>query len=196
MVSKMAMKVVECLINNGIINENDRVIYQFGAESLLMNFVHYLIMELIGWRMGFPVETVIFIIFYKLLRINAGGHHFESSKVCFVSSCILVILTFLPMYFLSKEILVKNLDLIFAIEMLVIFFYSPCDNHNKQMNDFEKREYKKRTLILLVVLCGIYFVCHNLVWEISYVVVFSMFWESVGLVAGTWKNGQDRELEI
>lgn len=38
MVNKMAMKVAECLINNGIINESDKVIYQFGAESFKMKF--------------------------------------------------------------------------------------------------------------------------------------------------------------
>ncbi len=196
MVSKMAMKVAECLIDNGIINESDKVIYQFGAESLLMNFAHYLTMELIGWLMGVPVETAMFIILYKLLRVNAGGHHFENPKTCFASSCLLVILTFLPMHFPAREILVKNFDVIFTIEVLVIFFYSPCDNHNKLMNNFEKRYYKKRTVILLVVLCGIYFVCHDLVWKINYVVIFSMFWESIGLVVGTWKNKCDRELEL
>lgn len=196
MVNKMAMKVAECLINNGIINESDKVIYQFGAESLFMNFVHYLIMELIGWLMGVPVETAMFIVIYKLLRVNAGGHHFESPKTCFVSSCILVILTFIPMHFPAREILVKYFDVFFAIETLVIFLCSPCDNQNKRMNGFEERYYKKRTVILLVVLCGIYFACHDLVWKINYVVIFSMFWESIGLAVGTWKNKCDREMEL
>ena len=127
MVSKMAMKVAECLIDNGIINESDKVIYQFGAESLLMNFAHYLTMELIGWLMGVPVETAMFIILYKLLRVNAGGHHFENPKTCFASSCLLVILTFLPVYFPARELLVKNFDVKIEDILCITFTNNFCN---------------------------------------------------------------------
>lgn len=92
-----------------------------------------------------------FIAFFVPLRIYSGGYHAKKSEVCFVVSVISYVVTMLIAkhnLFLYENTIVRRVAMVM---MLVLFIFSPVENSNHPLADYQKRRNKiiVRSIILL-----------------------------------------------
>ena len=170
MISKCSLKISESLLRYKIIEQDSLEIYIFGFEMLIKQFFHLSNIILMGILAKRLVETLFFIFTYSIIRTSAGGHHFKSEKVCFLSSGILVLLVVYPLNFIKWKVLIKYTPIIFSISVLLILLLAPRDTSNKPMNEIERGIFRKKTKKCLVVLSSIFIISLYLQCNLCYVV--------------------------
>jgi len=146
---KISEKIVDSFVNDGIVKDDDRELYQYGVRqgfSLILNIVTTLI---IGLLLNMVWQSAMFMLYYAPIRIYAGGYHAKTQLRCYVLSSIMVTIVLLAIkYFTFTDI---TCVVLLAISDLVIFLFSPTEDKNKPLDELEKKVYRKRTLVILTV---------------------------------------------
>lgn len=188
MISKCSAKVVSYLVENRIIKADDQEIYLFGFTSILIHIIHVVCMIVIGMMLRRTVEAAEMIIVYSAIRTTAGGQHFQNKKLCFMTSCFLVLFLVGPLNLFPIKVLMIYAEVMLFPSVVLIYWLAPCDNIKKRMNGEEKIKYKTQTrmLLLIFIIVAIFGFYMHLV--VSYIISVCMFAEAIGLIWGTAQN--------
>lgn len=147
-------RIIGWLIQSEIISEKDRVIYHYGFNQLIVLWINYLLIGLIGWIFNVFVEIVLLAIVYFSMRKYAGGFHARTQNRCYVYSNLLMILCGYILkydFFNENFLLVSFLFSLFSLSLLV-----PVEDPNKPLDDEEEKLYRKKFfLILMMIVIGI-----------------------------------------
>lgn len=165
-----------------------KTVIEFGINAFLYKAINYLLMLILGWILQIPLETVLFILLYSKIRGYAGGQHFESKKVCFYSSFVIVLLLALFLLLVEKQFIIQGCYIIIPLCVVVIWMLSPCDNYNNILDDYIKFILRKKVRLMLVILSAAVMPLLVEYPSFAYTIVFVMFIESLGLVWGTINN--------
>lgn len=148
MLSKVCNKIVNLLIQNHIIQKDDREIYYFGLYQMISFIFNTITTLVIVSFFNMYIEGLLFCVFYYLLRCYGGGYHSKSVIVCYILSILLIIAVLcitikikLSMLFLS----------IFVASFIFVFFVSPVETSTKNWMKKKKmfiREKQKLFLLL------------------------------------------------
>lgn len=131
------------MIAHGIIPKEDEEIYVFGWTMLLLPVGGCAVILVIGALFGQLLGSVIFLLFFSLLRSYAGGWHADSFRRCFLTTiafygCCLLLHFYLPQASWDWVILALSLMSIF-----IIFRWAPVDHPNKPFRDGQKQKNKR-----------------------------------------------------
>ena len=91
MLSKVCNKIVNLLIENHIIQKDDREIYYFGLYQMISFIFNTITTLVIVSFFNMYIEGLLFCVFYYLLRCYGGGYHSKSVIVCYILSILLII---------------------------------------------------------------------------------------------------------
>ena len=137
MLSKVCNKIVNLLIQNHIIQKDDREIYYFGLYQMISFIFNTITTLVIVSFFNMYIEGLLFCVFYYLLRCYGGGYHSKSVIVCYILSILLIIAVLcitikikLSMLFLS----------IFVASFIFVFFVSPVETSTKKLDEKEKND--------------------------------------------------------
>ena len=86
-----ARKTANWLARSGGINEEDKVVYEFGLDKLFSSFINLFFAAVLGLLFGIFLQTLVFYAAYILIRIYAGGYHAEKPLACFFASIIILV---------------------------------------------------------------------------------------------------------
>lgn len=195
MLHKLSLNFGNILIKYVDKNTENLEVYAFGIEMIIMHIIHFLIMVLIGIMCKRPIETLIFIGVYAKMRTTAGGQHFKSSKVCFLTSICLILIVMIPINMQLEKILLQCPNFFLMCGILAVYFFAPCDNSNKPMNSDEKKMFRKKTICWTGVFSFAYIICLYTYPVVGYIISISFFLEAVGLVWGTIQNRKSERLD-
>ena len=92
---KLFQKIVAILEKNGNISNEDREVYLFALHTAMIYLINIVCSIVIGILMGMPLDCIIFLIAFILLRQETGGYHAPGYKTCFLFSCIVLVLALL-----------------------------------------------------------------------------------------------------
>lgn len=153
--SKLSIKAM----NNGVITsqEIDETTYALNNFfTLLCNIITALV---IGVIFNMVLEMVLFILSYKSLRKYCGGGHAKTAITCYISSCItygvvLVTIKFYPLTNYQTIILV-------ICACIILFILSPVEAIKKPLDDIEKKVFRFRSRISIVVYMCIFLILHH-----------------------------------
>ncbi len=135
------------MIERRLISEEDRELYRYGIQLLAEKLLGLCSILLICILTGRVLQGVVFYLSYSMLRKYAGGYHAGKFITCYLSSCFMVflcvMLSFLPFASVTSLIL-------FALGASVVFLLSPAQHSARPLEDCEKRVYRKRTRLTLL----------------------------------------------
>lgn len=142
----VAESLVNRLVNNQIINSEDRDIYQYGLEVFISLLTKIVLLAIIAYVFNVMIEMVIFASTFFILRINAGGYHAKTFLGCFIATVIFTFVTIKILQIISIPLYFTLILLIFA--NMLIFLYAPVDTPNKPLTPKEQLIYRRRSLII------------------------------------------------
>jgi len=132
--------------------EDERSVIEFGIGILLSKMLNLITEIIIGCLFSMLAETVIFLLAFSFLRSYAGGFHASSSLKCYVSSSAIMAVALLIIRYADMPIA----NVAFALfGTLLCLIFAPVGSRNKPLDSVEKAVYRKRTLIILLLILSI-----------------------------------------
>lgn len=157
---------------------------RYGLEGFYLMITKMVVIIPLAFLLGVGKELILMLIFYNLLRENAGGLHATKSWMCLLSSSIIFI--FLPL--LAKEIILSiEWKIIFSIiGIILIFIYAPADTVKAPIIKKKNRDKKKfrSTLIAIVYSFICIFIKNDIV---SNLILFGVYTEVILILPITYK---------
>ena len=150
MFKNIAEDIVFYLSRKKILNQDNREIYVYAFEVVLLNFILLMILFTISLFRGQHLFFACYLYFFVPLRVFTGGYHAKKSEICFVMSVASYILAMILVN--TNALLFNNAKMIFitAILMLLMFLYSPIENINHPLDKVRKK--RNRIIARVIVL--------------------------------------------
>ena len=179
---------VDMLVKHNVILEKDYEIYKFGIECLSIKFITLLIFMAIAVMLGNVVEMIIIYVTFKVMRECSGGFHANTRCGCIIFTCSNMYIALL----ISNVYVSKTLWICMLIGIdIVLFLFSPVDNHNNRLSEVEKMRYRttmiKRLIlfhigVVFTMYCNIVFMYTSVLlglFMISYFVILGWVKEKI-----------------
>lgn len=158
MFAKLSECITQSLIDNQIIESEERELYRYGIQEGLTIVLNLVTTLLIGLLCDMIWQSIVFTVAYIPLRSFAGGYHAKTTIGCYIFSIVLITAVLLTMKLLPISSFVCCIMLLCS--GVCIFVLAPVENHNKPLDDVELTVYGRRTRwitvleIMLALLCG------------------------------------------
>lgn len=104
-----------------LIDEKNSDVYQYGIQQLLTLILNLISFLIIGVLFQVVLPTLLFIFFYAVLRIYAGGYHASTPIRCYLFSNVIVILFIIIFKYLPMTYVECNFSLL--VSSIFIFFF-------------------------------------------------------------------------
>lgn len=157
---------------------------RYGLEGVYLMVTKMVIIIPAAFLLGIGKELILMLLFYNLLRENAGGLHATKSWMCLLSSSII----FLALPLLSRYVIIPfEFKIILGIiGILFIFKYAPADTKKAPIIRKEKRDKKKfiSTIIAIILVFLCVFIQNEV---ISNLILFGLYTEVVLILPLTYK---------
>lgn len=176
MFHNLAVDIAFLLIKNKIVDIQQRNIYVYALEVILLNGSLLIVFLIASLLCGAMINFWAYLIFFLPIRIFSGGYHAKSSESCFVLSTIMYGLSIAITVFFT--LLYQNWKWIIAgvISILVILVLSPMVNENNPLTESQQKRNRIIVCILLAADLVVFILSYNFNWRIaSYVLVFIVF---------------------
>ena len=146
----LAHRITSFFVRHGGATEEDRDIYEYGIIIALSTVINIIITLGVGIIASIPLQLIIYIIPFILLRSSIGGYHAETFWGCVAVSSFLVV---------AVVILVKCIPITIApvltfvfsvISVGVIVLFAPVINSSKKADSEYIRKLKRRSISFAV----------------------------------------------
>ena len=165
-------------------NEDELEQIKYGLESVYLLLTKFIFIIGISIILGIFKETLLFIIFFNILRSTAFGIHASKSIYCWISSVI----CFLILPYLSRIIILPNLVFISVTIICTMLFiiYAPADTKNRPLINSQKRKkFKIITVISSLILTIVIFTIKINV--VKNLIIFSMILQVILILPITYQ---------
>ena len=134
-------------------NKEQKEEIKYGLEAIYLLITKFIVIFIISIILNLWKETILFILFFNILRATAFGIHASKSIYCWISS----IISFLFIPYLSKIIIIPNIIFIITGLICILFFifYAPADTIKRPLINAKKRKIFK---ILSIISSCIYLI--------------------------------------
>lgn len=187
MFAKATNWIVDKLESNKIITLENRELYAYGFQQGFTILWNLISMILIGLLFQQVLECILFLMFYFILRIYAGGYHASSVKRCYLCSCVMIsaALFVIKIHVLSIFICA----VISFLSGFAIFFFAPVEDKNKTLDQKEVFRYRFFTRVILTAELVIQIISSCFRWDfLVFPISLSFFTVAIMLIAGKIKN--------
>lgn len=177
------------LIKRQIIIKEDEEIYFFGIKTMFIQTIHILLVIIMGFCIGLLLESILFLLVYLPLRVNAGGYHAPNNKWCFTITIFMNIFVLMVIKYLPIELIIYVVGMSCLIIAPIIFKYAPIENIKKPLDMQERKAYATRThWILSCIIAGILIAFLVGKANIALVLTLSLLSESAMIFASFIQN--------
>lgn len=156
MISKAASTISEWLLSSGAISEKDRSLYEYAAYSFIFSLVPLVIVAIIGSILGMLAEGIILILPFMFIRKFSGGYHLKSSRICFVTSTLVIILFLLLVEYIISENLINYFAPFVIACTIQIYIISPIGSDARQLSLQELLVFRKIARIIVIAIACIF----------------------------------------
>ena len=167
MFHNLAVDIAFLLIKNKIVDIQQRDIYVYGLEVILLNgslLIMFLITSLLCGEM---INFLAYFVFFLPLRLFSGGYHADKSESCFVLSTIMygisiAVTKFFPLLYMNWKWIVAG-----VISVVVILVLSPMVNENNPLTKAQQKRNRIIVCVLLAVDLVVFILSCNINWRIA-----------------------------
>lgn len=159
MINNVVRFLLNSMICNGIITDHYDV-YQYGIELVVSSTICVIISCLAGWLLGYPLETLIYILCFIILRLYSGGFHATTHFGCWATMLCLV----LGLIMVISQVFISfyHISIISLISIAIIAFFSPVENKKKPILHSQRKKLKIQSILFSSLLNAIALLCINL----------------------------------
>ena len=157
---------------------------KYGLEAIYLLVTKFIVIFLIAIILGLWKETLLFLLFFNLLRATAFGIHASKSIYCWISS----IISFLIMPYISKNVIfpIWFFIAITIICNILFILYAPADTIKRPLiNEKKRKRFKVLTIITSIIYTSIIFIITNNI--IKNTIIFAMILQVVLILPITYK---------
>ncbi len=184
---ELSNKITKKLVDIKIIEEADSELYEYGFWQGGVLFFNFLTVVLLGILFNMLLESIIFLIFYGVLRTIAGGYHARTQHACYILSILLMMVVLIMLKTFPWNTILCCILTVLSIS--IIFILAPVQDENKLLDETEKKVFKKLSRVISLLYGFIIFLLFlfnkN---ELAYCVVISLFTLTIMLVLGKIRN--------
>lgn len=189
MFRNLAEDIAFLLIKHKIVDIEQREVYIYGLEVILLNgglLIAFLIISLLCGEM---INFWAYLIFFLPIRIFSGGYHAETSERCFVLSTItfgvsIAASKLIPLLYISN-----TGKIIGAVSVIVILVLAPLINENNPLNQTQRRRNRIILCTLLFIDLVFYILSCNYAWTIASNELIFIVMDAVLLLTEKLKQG-------
>lgn len=149
MVEKVSMKMVDLCAQNMEITEVEKWTMFLGFQNIIHQVVLYSVIAVIAVCRHIIGQTIVFVLFFSYLRLNAGGYHLKTSFGCICATTTLIIGGTEIALKMSGEVSVINI--LFGISVLLIGKLAPRRTANYPVDANEYLYLKKKSIVIVVI---------------------------------------------
>ncbi len=184
---RLAGSLTGKLLEDQVISQEEAEVITYGLENIGSNLSGLLMILVIGACFRHLPESFLLWLLIFPLRKNAGGFHAKTKTRCMLVSAGMLIAAFICLDWMEWTETVYVI--IAAVFFGVIFLLAPVGNQNKLLDDMEKKVYRKRTRIILLLESTLLILAFVFGWKELYIVI-TMCLTIVGttLLAGKVKD--------
>lgn len=141
MIEMIAMKTVDRLIFEKVLEEEKKNAYQYAMMMLLEKVIASVSILIIAYLKRILIPGVLFMFFFFLLRKRTGGFHASTFFKCYVLSILnFYLLTTVDTYSTQNITIFRIITLVAVIVIMVI---GTVNHPNMQLNKEELMQSKK-----------------------------------------------------
>ncbi len=188
MFRNLAEDITFLLIKNKIVDIEEREIYIYGLEVILLNGGLLITFLIISLLCGEIVNFLAYLVFFLPMRLFSGGYHAETSERCFILSTIMygisiTVSKFIPLLYISN-----TGKIIGVISVIVILVLAPLINKNNPLNEAQRKRNRIILCTLLFIDLVFYILICNYTWTIASNELIFIVMDAVLLLAGKLKQ--------
>lgn len=196
MFHNLAVDIAFLLIKNKIVDIQQRDIYVYGLEVILLNGSLLLVFLITSLLCGEMINFWAYLIFFLPLRLFSGGYHAEKSESCFVLSTIMygisiAVTKFFPMLYLNWKWITAG-----VISVIVILILSPMVNENNPLTKAQQKRNRIIICVLLAVDLVVFILCCNFNWQIASNELVFIIFDALLLLIGKVSPYLDEENKL
>ncbi|MBQ8297660.1 MAG: accessory gene regulator B family protein [Ruminococcus sp.] len=184
------------LITRKIISVDERDIYMYGLEVILLNGSLLLVFLIISLLCGEMTNFWAYLVFFLPLRIFSGGYHAETSERCFVLSTVMYVMSIAASSFLPFLYQSWQGRIIGVISVLVILVSAPLVNKNNPLNQSQRKRNRIIICILLIIDLIFFILSCNCSWKIASNELIFIIFDAVLLLMGRLPSRQKEDNEL
>lgn len=158
MINKISRRISAGLCKSGLIPSEDFELYAYGFFVILSRLMFLVIAAIFGILFGIVWESILFYIFFSMIRSYAGGIHASKEWVCVLLTSSLFIICIGTIKVLSLTNPAVFFHSLFLVSVIIVFILSPLDTKEKPLSVKEKSLYRKKTHLLLLAIIVFSFV--------------------------------------
>lgn len=183
MFQNLSEKMTATMIENGSIQPEEAEFYRYGIGQSIFLILNLAVFLLIGCLSGMLRQTILFYLFYAVLRKFTGGIHAKTPVACGIFSDFLLLTVLAAL----KHFTLPNtaIYIVAAVSLLCILIFAPASHPNKKLDAKEIRLYGllARAIALLEVLFSMYmlYIHHT---DIASVCMFSLGFAAFFMLLG------------
>lgn len=184
---KVANILTDYVIQNGVVDEEDRNIYEYGFTITIEVGLFVLFCLFITIYLHMFMEGILFFVVFTPLRSYAGGLHLEKYHSCFILSCLTYGGTLLIVRFIHFSVWFSAIAL-FVLEIVVYVLY-PVENINRKVDLEEDRYFRKKLklyLLMDMVIAAICIIFNNN--RALFLMANTVFMVAITMLIGKYKN--------
>ena len=185
MITKLCHVIATFLINEKIIDDDHKEIYEYGLELCVSTLIGVLVTVSLGLLLDTLLETLTFYIVFCFTRFFCGGFHarcYFTCKLTFVAILVFVIVS----DYLVSGIADYFWFIIYFYSLVIVCGFAPVENPNKTLTKQEKHRSKIISItemgIWFVVMCIMYIVDCNL----YHIVALTLFFVATLMLLGIY----------
>lgn len=187
MFDKLSDTLTDSLISNNTIKADDREIYHYGIQQGMILILNTVTTLFIGIISGMIWQSIVFMFAYIPLRSYAGGFHAKTSVRCYFSSIVLMTVVLLVMRYVAFSMLIYGI--LMFISSIVILLLAPIENHNKPLDEIERKVYRKRAYGLWICECLLVVMAIMLNWkQLAVCFIWAIIVAALMLILGKLEN--------
>lgn len=156
MISRISELILRYLLKSDVItdSEDEKEFFKYGIEITISSLLNVILIIGIGILFHNVFESVVFLIFFMLIRQFTGGFHADTYFKCNCSFCISFISVLLMYHATYEKITLWIAILISVLCVAIIILTCPIEHINKPIPK-HKQKYYKYVATMLGVIYGI-----------------------------------------
>ena len=169
--------------------EEKEEIIRYGLERIKSTCIMTLVTLLMGCIFQVFFQSIIFLVWFIVLRKYAGGYHADTQNRCYVISTVIFAVALLAIRYMSDGNDNEIFILLQSVNFILLYFLVPVDNKNHRLEQWEKEKYGKKARIRIGCMYVLYLSLHfGAIYSIAVAVGMANVIVGGCVIAGEIKN--------
>lgn len=175
MIEFLSISITDFFYSNDIIEEDEKEILIYGVQLIISSLLGVSVLLLLGTAMGRIFETIIFLATFIILRMYSGGYHADSYLKCNLTLIAVYMGMIAAVTYTAHDYIGILSVMMAAYTVYMVLRYAPVDNENKRLDEKQKKDNRRITIVLMVAFYLIAMVMYKAGVQAFYTVIVTMF---------------------